>query len=113
MNFGFTEEQELLRQQVRKFLEEQCPMEEVRRIAETADGYATELWKQLGELGCDGCIVYSWTITFQINGVIHKISNCLILVKINFENHLGIGIVAEMFTWQKNIVIRVKTVFFE
>ena len=32
MNFGFSEEQELLRQQVRKLLDEQCPMDEVRRL---------------------------------------------------------------------------------
>ncbi len=51
MNFGFTEEQELLRREVRKFLDEQCPIDEVRRIAETPDGYASEQWKQLGGLG--------------------------------------------------------------
>ncbi len=57
MNFGFTEEQELLRQEVRKFLDEQCPIEEVRRIAETPDGYASEQWKQLGELGWLGLVI--------------------------------------------------------
>ena len=51
MNFGFTEEQDLLRAEVRKFLEEQCSMEEVRRIARTAEGHSPELWKRLAELG--------------------------------------------------------------
>ena len=33
MNFGFDDQQELLRNEVRKFLDEQCPLEEVRRRA--------------------------------------------------------------------------------
>ncbi|MBW2231027.1 MAG: acyl-CoA/acyl-ACP dehydrogenase [Deltaproteobacteria bacterium] len=51
MNFGFDDQQELLRQEIRKLLEERCPMEEVRRIAGSESGHAPELWKQLGELG--------------------------------------------------------------
>ncbi|MCZ6784492.1 MAG: acyl-CoA dehydrogenase family protein, partial [Proteobacteria bacterium] len=57
MNFGFTEEQDLLRQEVRKFLDGQCPIEVVRRIAETPDGYSTEQWKQLAELGWLGLVI--------------------------------------------------------
>ncbi len=57
MNFGFSEEQELLRQEVRKFLDGQCPIEEVRRIAEMPDGYSTEQWKQLAELGWLGLVI--------------------------------------------------------
>ncbi len=57
MNFGFTEEQELLRQEVRKFLEGQGPMEEVRRIADTPDGYSPDEWKQLAELGWLGLTI--------------------------------------------------------
>ena len=51
MNFGFTEEQELLRAEVRKFLDQRCPLEEVRRIAETPEGFSRELWKEAAELG--------------------------------------------------------------
>jgi acyl-CoA dehydrogenase len=51
MNLGFSEEQDLLRQEVRKFLDEQCPLDEVRRIAATPPGYSPEQWKQLAELG--------------------------------------------------------------
>jgi len=57
MNFGFTEEQELLRAEVRKFLDERCPMTEVRRIAETGEGYSAELWKEMAELGWLGLLV--------------------------------------------------------
>jgi len=59
MNFGFTEEQELLREEVRKFLDASCPLEEVRKIseAEGGPGYAPELWKQIAELGWLGLLV--------------------------------------------------------
>jgi alkylation response protein AidB-like acyl-CoA dehydrogenase len=57
MNFGFDEEQELLRHEVRKFLDERCPLEMVRQLAQTPSGYSPELWKQLGELGWLGLIL--------------------------------------------------------
>ena len=57
MNFGFDEQQDLLRSEVRKFLDAQCPIEEVRRIGATADARAPELWKQLAELGWLGLVL--------------------------------------------------------
>jgi alkylation response protein AidB-like acyl-CoA dehydrogenase len=57
MNFGFTEEQELLRSEVRKLLDTRCPLDEVRRIAETPEGFSRDLWKQIGELGWLGLTV--------------------------------------------------------
>ena len=57
MNFGFTEDQDLLRQEARKYLDEQCPMEDVRRIMRTPEGYSREQWKQLGELGWLGLTI--------------------------------------------------------
>ncbi len=57
MNFGFTEEQELLRSEVRKFLDDQCPMEQVRKIMESESGYSAELWTQLAELGWLGLTI--------------------------------------------------------
>ena len=51
MNFGFSEEQELLRTEVRKLLDGQCPMPEVRKLGESPKAYSPALWKQLGELG--------------------------------------------------------------
>ena len=57
MDFGFSEEQDLLRQGVRKFLDEQSPMGEVRRAMETPAGYLPELWKQLAELGWLGLTI--------------------------------------------------------
>lgn len=57
MNFGFTEEQELLRQEVRKFLDAHCPLDEVRKLMETPDGFSREHWKQIGELGWPGLAI--------------------------------------------------------
>ena len=57
MNFGFSEEQDLLRNEVRKYLDEQCPLDVVRQIMETPSGYSPEQWKQLGELGFLGLIL--------------------------------------------------------
>jgi alkylation response protein AidB-like acyl-CoA dehydrogenase len=56
MNFGFTEEQELLRSEVRKFLEESCPLEKVRSIGEGA-GFDPTLWRQIADLGWLGLLV--------------------------------------------------------
>jgi alkylation response protein AidB-like acyl-CoA dehydrogenase len=57
MNFGFTDEQEILRSEVRKYLAERCPMEETRRIMESAEGYCPERWKEIADLGWLGLLV--------------------------------------------------------
>ena len=54
MNFGFTEEQELLRAEVRKFLDQNAPLEEVRKMVETPAGFDRALWERMGELGWIG-----------------------------------------------------------
>jgi alkylation response protein AidB-like acyl-CoA dehydrogenase len=57
MNFGFTEEQDLLRAEVRKFLDARCPLDEVRKLMESDAGYAPGLWKELAELGWLGLTI--------------------------------------------------------
>lgn len=57
MNFGFTEEQELLRAEVRKFLDARCPLDEVRKIAEGPHGHSPELWREMAELGWVGLTI--------------------------------------------------------
>jgi alkylation response protein AidB-like acyl-CoA dehydrogenase len=55
VNFAFSEEQEELRQTVRRFLEDKSPSAEVRRLMETTEGYDQGVWKQMGqELGLQG-----------------------------------------------------------
>jgi alkylation response protein AidB-like acyl-CoA dehydrogenase len=58
MDFAFTEEQEMLRQQARSFLEEKFPAERVARIATTEDPGAEDMaWRELAELGWVGLSV--------------------------------------------------------
>ena len=57
MNFGFTEEQELLRDQVRRFMQEACPMSEVRALMKSATGTSPSLWRQVAELGWLGLVI--------------------------------------------------------
>ena len=59
MDFGFTEEQDLLRVEVRKFLDARAPMSEVRRLAATRAGHSPELWQELARLGWLGLIIPS------------------------------------------------------
>jgi alkylation response protein AidB-like acyl-CoA dehydrogenase len=54
MNFGFSEEQELLRATARKFLENECPSERVRALMATPEGMTAELWRKLAEQGWTG-----------------------------------------------------------
>jgi alkylation response protein AidB-like acyl-CoA dehydrogenase len=56
MNFGFNEEQELLRSTARKFFENECPSQVVRALMETPDGMTPALWAKLGEQGWLGLI---------------------------------------------------------
>lgn len=51
MDFGFSEEQEMLRQTARAFLEENCPTTFVRQMMEDDQGYASALWKEMADLG--------------------------------------------------------------
>ena len=57
MNFGFTEEQDFLRDAVRKFVDGRCPMSEVRNLMETRDAHSPELWTEMASLGWLGLLV--------------------------------------------------------
>ena len=55
MNVALSEEQEALRQGVRRFLEERSPEGEVRRLMETVEGFDAGVWAQMaGQLGLVG-----------------------------------------------------------
>ncbi len=51
MNFGFTEEQELLRKTARNFLAEHASMKRVREIMEGPESHCAKLWHQMADLG--------------------------------------------------------------
>jgi alkylation response protein AidB-like acyl-CoA dehydrogenase len=54
-DFAFTEEQDALRETVRRFCDERSPSSEVRRLMDTTEGFDPDVWKQLSaELGLTG-----------------------------------------------------------
>jgi alkylation response protein AidB-like acyl-CoA dehydrogenase len=57
MNFGFSEEQEILRESARKFLEAECPTAFVRKMMEHETAHSAELWKKLADLGWLGLLI--------------------------------------------------------
>ena len=57
MDFGFSEEQDLLRQSARDFLAKECPMTTVRKLMDDETGHSPDLWKKMGELGWQGLIL--------------------------------------------------------
>ncbi len=56
MDFGFSEEQEMLRESARQFLESECPMTYVRQMMDDEVGYSEEQWQKMAELGWLGLI---------------------------------------------------------
>ena len=56
MNFGFNEEQELLRSTARKFFDNECNSEMVRKLMDGPEGMTPDLWKKLAEQGWLGLI---------------------------------------------------------
>ena len=57
MDFGFSEEQEMLRSSARDFLAKEAPMTYVRKMMEDDRGYTDELWRKMAELGWMGLIL--------------------------------------------------------
>ena len=57
MDFGFSEEQEMLRQSARSLLEKECPSTLVRRLMEDERGYDRGLWQKFAELGWLGLVI--------------------------------------------------------
>ena len=57
MDLGLSEEQELLKNAARDFLEKECPEQHVRDMEEDEKGYSPELWKKMAELGWQGLII--------------------------------------------------------
>lgn len=51
MDFGLSEDQNLLKDTIRKYLDTECPPERVREIMESESGHDTALWQGLVELG--------------------------------------------------------------
>jgi alkylation response protein AidB-like acyl-CoA dehydrogenase len=57
MDLGLSEEQELLKNFARDFLEKECPETLVREMEEDERGYSPDLWKKMAEQGWQGLVV--------------------------------------------------------
>lgn len=57
MDLRLTEEQEMLKTETRKFLENKCPRSMVKEMEEDEKGYSPELWREMAELGWIGLIL--------------------------------------------------------
>jgi len=54
MDFGLSEEQEMLRTSARDFLHKECPKQLVKQLDESETGYSPELWQKMAGLGWMG-----------------------------------------------------------
>ncbi len=57
MNFDFSDEQKLLQQTARDYLEANSPLATCREILEGDQPYAAELWKGAAEMGWQGAVI--------------------------------------------------------
>ncbi|MDG1957015.1 MAG: acyl-CoA dehydrogenase [Candidatus Binatia bacterium] len=57
MNFGFTEEQEQLRESARRFLDDRCPITETRKLMLAEEAFSPELWAEITALGWPAILV--------------------------------------------------------
>lgn len=57
MNFSLSEEQEMLQQTVRGFVEKECPPARVREVFDSESGEDQELWGGLVDMGIAGLVV--------------------------------------------------------
>src|SRR5712671_1486054 len=57
MDFGLSEEQTLLQDTIRRYVEAECPTTRLRAIMESATGHDPALWRGLAELGVPGLLV--------------------------------------------------------
>jgi alkylation response protein AidB-like acyl-CoA dehydrogenase len=57
MNFDFSDDQKMLRDQAHKFLSEKCTTKTVRKVFTSGDGYDKDLWKQIAQMGWLGTAI--------------------------------------------------------
>jgi len=57
MRFNFSEDQLLLQQTVREFLEGECTVEFIRSLWDTETGHSPEFWARFAEIGVPGLLV--------------------------------------------------------
>lgn len=94
MEFDLTEEQKMLQNTVKRFVDEQCPIEYVRELERTGN-FPTELWQKLSELGILGLPMKSEFGGSEGNMldmviVIQELSRRILALAIPFTNTIGL-----------------------
>jgi len=56
MDFGFSEQQEMLRTMARDFLTKECTKAKVRELDKDEQGYSPQMWKNMANLGWQGLV---------------------------------------------------------
>ena len=57
MDFGLSEEQEMLQETIRGFAQNECPTTRLRELFDEGEGHDPKLWSALAEMGIAGLIV--------------------------------------------------------
>ncbi len=57
MDFGLTEEQDMLQDMLRGFVRNECPTTRLREIFDSGDGHDPKIWSSLAEMGVAGLVV--------------------------------------------------------
>jgi len=57
MNFDFSDDQKMLRDQAHKFLAEKCTSKTVRAVLQGSEGHDRGLWKAIAEMGWMGTAI--------------------------------------------------------
>jgi alkylation response protein AidB-like acyl-CoA dehydrogenase len=57
MNFGLSEEQQMLQETVRGFVENECPLPRLRELFDAESGFDEALWRGLVEMGIAGLLI--------------------------------------------------------
>lgn len=57
MDYSFSEDQNMIRETVNKFLENECPKERIRELMSDEKGYDPAMWRKMAELGWMGLVI--------------------------------------------------------
>jgi alkylation response protein AidB-like acyl-CoA dehydrogenase len=85
MDLGLSEEQQLLQQNARDFLEKECPESLVRAMEEDEKGYSPELWKKMADQGWQGLLIPE-----EYGGAAFNFMDLMVLIE-EFGRHLVPG----------------------
>jgi alkylation response protein AidB-like acyl-CoA dehydrogenase len=57
MDFNFSEQQNMLRDEARRFLAKECPKAKVKQLEQDEKGYDFQMWRDMAEMGWMGLVL--------------------------------------------------------